>query len=38
MKVMQINSTYGCGSTGLIVKDIDSALWNSGMESVIVYH
>lgn len=38
MRVMQINSTYGCGSTGLIVKDIDSALWNAGIESVVVYH
>ena len=38
MKIMQINSTYGCGSTGQIVKDIDSALWDAGMESVVVYH
>ena len=38
MKVMQINSTFGCGSTGLIVKDIDSALWDAGMESVVIYH
>ena len=33
MKVLQINATYGYGSTGLIVKDIGDALAENGDEA-----
>ena len=37
MKVLQINATYGYGSTGLIVKDIGEALIQSGNEAYFAY-
>ena len=35
MKVLQINATYGFGSTGKMVKDIDKALSRFGHESYV---
>lgn len=37
MKIVQINATYGCGSTGNIVKSIDYMLKNEGHESFVAY-
>lgn len=37
MKIIQINSVCGVGSTGRIVTDIHSALQNKGIESFIMY-
>lgn len=37
MKVAQINSVYGFGSTGIIVKDIDKMLQSNGDTSCIIY-
>ena len=37
MKVLQINATYGLGSTGLITKDIGDALSRSGHEAYFAY-
>lgn len=37
MKVLQINATYGYGSTGLIVKDIGDALAQNGDEAYFAY-
>lgn len=37
MKVLQINATYGYGSTGLIMKDIGEALESSGGEAHFAY-
>ena len=37
MKILQINATYGCGSTGLIVKDIGDAITSSGNEAFFAY-
>ena len=37
MKVLQINATYGYGSTGLIMKDIGEALEASGHEAYFAY-
>ena len=37
MKVLQINAVYGFGSTGIIVKDIETALENNGHQSYIAY-
>ena len=37
MKVLQINATYGYGSTGLIVKNIGEMLNNSGHEAFFAY-
>ena len=37
MKVLQINATYGLGSTGLIVKDIGDALTSAGHEAYFAY-
>lgn len=37
MKVLQINTTYGLGSTGRIVSGIDNLLKNEGIESYIGY-
>lgn len=36
-KVIQINATYGIGSTGRIMRDIDHMLVQDGYESVCVY-
>lgn len=36
MKVVQINATYGIGSTGFIVKDIDELLTKKGIASYVV--
>ena len=37
MKVLQINATYGYGSTGLIMKDIGDTLVASGNEAYFAY-
>lgn len=37
MKVLQINATYGYGSTGLIVQDIGDMLQRSGNEALYAY-
>ena len=37
MRVLQINATYGYGSTGLIVKDIGDMLVENGDESFFAY-
>lgn len=37
MKVLQINATYGFGSTGLITKDIGEMLVSSGHEAYFAY-
>ena len=37
MKVLQINAVYGNGSTGIIVKDIDTALQQRGYTSYVAY-
>ena len=37
MKVLQINATYGVGSTGLIVRDIGQALASAGHEAYFAY-
>ncbi|MCK7645410.1 glycosyltransferase [Shewanella sp. JNE10-2] len=37
MKIIQINSVCGVGSTGRIVTDIHSALQNKGIESFVMY-
>lgn len=37
MKVAQINSVYGFGSTGIIVKDIEQMLKQNGDSSCIIY-
>lgn len=37
MRILQINSVYGQGSTGKITKDIHIALQNEGIESYVCY-
>lgn len=37
MKVLQINATYGYGSTGLIMRDIGDMLQRSGNEALYAY-
>lgn len=37
MKVAQVNSVYGFGSTGIIVKDLDQMLCQHGDTSCVVY-
>ncbi|MCF0114788.1 MAG: glycosyltransferase, partial [Erysipelotrichaceae bacterium] len=37
MKIVQINSVYGYGSTGRIVRDIHHALLNEGHDSYVIY-
>lgn len=37
MKIMQINNTYKCGSTGKMVFDIHSYLQKQGQDSVVCY-
>lgn len=37
IKILQINATYGDGSTGTIVKDIHEMCLESGMEAYVVY-
>ena len=37
MKILQINATYGSGSTGLIVKDIGDAITAAGHEAYFAY-
>ncbi len=37
MKVLQINATYGYGSTGLIMCDIGNALTNAGGQAFFAY-
>lgn len=37
MKVLQINATYGIGSTGVIVKDIHELALKEGVESYVAY-
>ena len=37
MKVLQINATYGVGSTGVIVKDIHELALKEGVESYVAY-
>ena len=37
MRVLQINTTYGLGSTGRIVAGIDNLLKNNGIESYVGY-
>ena len=37
MKVLQINATYGYGSTGLIMKDIGDTLVASGNEAYFAF-
>lgn len=37
MKILQINSVYGYGSTGRIVRDIHHALQQAGDESHVIY-
>ena len=37
MKILQINATYGYGSTGLIIKDIGDAVTTSGNEALFAY-
>ena len=35
MKILQINATYGYGSTGLIVKDIGDAIEKPGNKALV---
>lgn len=37
MRIVQINAVYGYGSTGIIVKDIQSACHKEGIDCVAVY-
>ena len=37
MKIVQINAVYGYGSTGVIVKDIQSACLSEGIDCVVAY-
>ena len=37
MRIVQINAVYGYGSTGIIVKDIQSACQKEGIDCVAVY-
>lgn len=37
MRVLQINSVYGIGSTGVIVKDIHEMCLSEGIESFVAY-
>ena len=37
MKILQINANYGFGSTGLIVKDIGTAIRESGNDAFFAY-
>lgn len=37
MKIVQINAVYGYGSTGIIVKDIQSACEKEGIDCVVTY-
>ena len=37
MKVLQINSVYGKGSTGKITQDLHRALQDRGIDSVVCY-
>ena len=37
MKVLQINATYGDGSTGTIVRDIQQCCENNGIECYVAY-
>lgn len=37
MKIVQINAVYGYGSTGVIVKDIQSACRKEGIDCVVAY-
>ena len=37
MKVLQINATFGNGSTGKIVQDIHKMLLSNGIESYVAY-
>ncbi len=37
MKIVQINAVYGYGSTGIIVKDIQSACQEEGIDCVVAY-
>ena len=37
MKIVQINAVYGYGSTGIIVKDIQSACQNEGIDCLVAY-
>ena len=37
MKIVQINAVYGFGSTGIIVKDIQSACEKEGFDCVVAY-
>lgn len=37
MRVIQINATYGIGSTGTIMKDIHEACVNNGYDSYVAY-
>ena len=36
MKILQINAVYGTGSTGRIVAELDRALQEQGIESLVV--
>ncbi len=37
MKILQINAVYGFGSTGIIVKDIETLLKNNGHQCYVAY-
>lgn len=37
MRIVQINAVYGYGSTGIIVKDIQSACQKEGIDCVVAY-
>ena len=37
MKILQINATYGIGSTGTIVRDIQKSCHDSGLECFVAY-
>ena len=37
MKILQINATYGIGSTGTIVRDIQRSCCDSGLECYVAY-
>lgn len=37
MKVMQVNSVYGRGSTGKVVRDLHESLLNLGVDSVVCF-
>lgn len=37
MKIIQINATYGIGSTGTIVRDIQKSCHDSGLECYVAY-